>query len=138
MRFSPGPLTIMVTGANIVIKLGGKQTVFSAANLKENEAGQASHFPSLGVQYIMEIRLLDFFLGLGIGLGLGLGLAWLGGRVRTWLGKSALGRLTAENRELKRRLAEKDRHVSRMLKETERLAEKLAQGKALETGQGGG
>lgn len=83
----------------------------------------------------MEIRLLDFFIGGAVGLGLGLGLAWLGGRVRTWLGKSPLGRLTAENRELQRRLAEKDRHVSRMLKETERLAEKLAQGRNLETGQ---
>jgi hypothetical protein len=82
----------------------------------------------------MEIRVLDFSLGLAAGLGLGLGLVWL---VRAWLGKSAVGRLTAENRELKRRLAEKDRHVSRMLRETERLAEKLAQGKVLETGQGG-
>jgi hypothetical protein len=86
---------------------------------------------------MVEIRLLDFSLGLAVGFVLGLGLAWLGGRLRTWLGKSALGRLTAENRELKRRLAEKDRHVSRMLTETERLAEKLAQGKGLETGQGG-
>ncbi len=85
----------------------------------------------------MEIRVLDFFLGLATGLGLGLGLVWLVSRVRAWLGKSAVGRLTAENRELKRRLAEKDRHVSRMLRETERLAEKLAQGKVLETGQGG-
>jgi hypothetical protein len=85
----------------------------------------------------MEIRVLDFSLGLAAGLGLGLGLVWLVSRVRAWLGKSAVGRLTAENRELKRRLAEKDRHVSRMLRETERLAEKLAQGKVLETGQGG-
>ncbi len=82
--------------------------------------------------------MLDFSLGVAAGLALGVFLAWLGGRLRTWLGKSAVGRLTAENRELKRRLAEKDRHVSRMLKETERLAEKLAQGKVLEAGRGGG
>lgn len=81
----------------------------------------------------MEIRGLDFSLGLTVGLALGLGLAWLVRRVRTWLGRSETGRLAAENRDLKRRLAEKDRHVSRMLTETERLAEKLAQGKA---GQG--
>jgi predicted RNase H-like nuclease (RuvC/YqgF family) len=55
----------------------------------------------------------------------------------TWLGRSEMGRLASENRELKRRLGEKDRHVSRMLRETERLAEKLAQSKALETSQGG-
>jgi hypothetical protein len=87
---------------------------------------------------MLEIRLLDFSLGMAAGLILGVGLVFLVGRVRAWLGRSAMGRLTAENRELKRRLAEKDRHVSRMLQETERLAEKLAQGKALETGQGGG
>lgn len=86
----------------------------------------------------MEIRVLDFSLGLAAGFGLGLGLVWLVGRVRCWLGKSEISRLAAENRELKRRLAEKDRHVSRMLHEAERLAEKLAQGKTLETGQGGG
>ena len=85
----------------------------------------------------MEIRILDFSLGLAVGVGLGVGLIWLVSRVRTWLGRSEVGRLTSENRELKRRLAEKDRHVSRMLHETERLAEKLAQGKALETSQGG-
>jgi hypothetical protein len=86
---------------------------------------------------MLEIRLLDFSLGLAAGLLLGFGFVFLVIKVRSWLGKSAVGRLTKENRELKRRLAEKDRHVSRMLQETERLAEKLAQGKALETTQGG-
>jgi hypothetical protein len=85
---------------------------------------------------MLEIRLLDFSLGMLAGLILGLVLIFLVSRIRSWLGKSAVGRLTSENRELKRRLAEKDRHVSRMLQETERLAEKLAQGKALETTQG--
>ncbi len=78
----------------------------------------------------MEIRVLDFFLGVALGLVLGVGLVWLVGRLRTWMGRSEVGRLTKENRELKRRLAEKDRHVSRMMQEAERLAEKLAQDKA--------
>ena len=81
----------------------------------------------------MEIHGLDFSLGLAAGLVLGVGLVWLVGRVRAWLGSSEVGRLARENRELKRRLGEKDRHVSRMLHETERLAEKLAQGKAVES-----
>ena len=85
---------------------------------------------------MLEIRLLDFSLGMIAGLVLGLLLIFLVGRVRSWLGKSAVGRLTSENRELKRRLAEKDRHVSRMLQETERLAEKLSREKDLETTQG--
>jgi len=87
---------------------------------------------------MLEIRLLDFSLGLSAGLILALVLVFLVSRVRSWLGKSPVGRLTLENRELKRRLVEKDRHVSRMLQETERLAEKLAQAKTLETTQGGG
>ncbi len=86
----------------------------------------------------MEIHLLDFLLGLGFGLGLGLALIWLIIRVRGWLGRSEAGRLAAENRELKQRLAQKDRHVSRMLTETERLAEKLAQGKVPGQEQSGG
>ena len=86
----------------------------------------------------MEIRAVDFTLGLALGLGLGIGLVWLVGKVRSWLGKSELGRLTRENQELKRRLIEKDRHVSRMLQDAERLAEKLAQGKILDSAQRGG
>jgi hypothetical protein len=85
---------------------------------------------------MLEIRLLDFSLGLAAGLIVALVLFFVVSRVRSWLGKSPVGRLTLENRELKRRLAEKDRHVSRMLQETERLAEKLARKKALETTQG--
>jgi|UniRef100_A0A7V6DNK5 hypothetical protein len=85
---------------------------------------------------MFEIHLLDFSLGLGAGFILAGVLVLVVNWVRGLLGKSPVGRLTLENRELKRRLAEKDRHVSRMLEETERLAEKLARGKALETTQG--
>ena len=80
----------------------------------------------------MEIKALDFFMGLSVGAILGVGLTLLAGRVRAWLGYSEAGRLKAENRSLQRRLAEKDRHIGRMLKETERLAERLGEMKVVE------
>jgi hypothetical protein len=75
----------------------------------------------------MEIKALDFFLGLTLGAGLGVGLTLAVIKVRGWLGHSEAGRLKAENRGLKKRLAEKDRHIGKMLAETERLAERLGQ-----------
>ena len=59
----------------------------------------------------MEIKALDFFLGLSLGAALGLILTLAAIKVRGWLGYSEAGRLKAENRSLKRRLAEKDRHI---------------------------
>ena len=75
----------------------------------------------------MEIKPLDFLIGLTLGLALGVGGTILVGRVRGWLGRSETGRLRADNRTLKRRLEEKDRHIGRMLTETQRLAERLGQ-----------
>ena len=75
----------------------------------------------------MEIKTLDFLIGMSLGLALGIGGAILVGRVRGWLGRSEVGRLRSENRTLTRRLAEKDRHIGRMLTETQRLAERLGQ-----------
>ncbi len=48
-----------------------------------------------------------------------------GGPYPRLAGKSEVGRLRSENRTLTRRLAEKDRHIGRMLTETQRLAERL-------------
>ncbi len=77
----------------------------------------------------MDIRGVDLLLGLVLGIPLGAGLTLAVGRVRHWLGRSELGRLAAENRELRQRLKEKDRHVRRMLAETAKLAEKLGKAK---------
>ena len=77
----------------------------------------------------MEIKALDFFLGLALGAGLGAGVVLAVHRLRGWLGRSEASKLRSENRQLQRRLAAKDRHIGRMLSETERLAEKLGEGK---------
>jgi hypothetical protein len=73
----------------------------------------------------MEIKPLDFLIGLILGGALGVGGTLLVNRIRGWLGHSETSRLRAENRALARRLAEKDRHVGKMLAETQRLAERL-------------
>jgi hypothetical protein len=75
----------------------------------------------------MEIKPLDFLIGLSLGLALGVGGTILVSRIRGWLGYSEVGRLRAENRTLTRRLAVKDRHIGKMLSETQRLAERLGQ-----------
>jgi hypothetical protein len=77
----------------------------------------------------MEIKPLDFLIGLTLGAALGVGGAILVNRIRGWLGRSEVGRLRADNRVLARRLAEKDRHIDTMLTETQRLAERLGQEK---------
>ena len=80
----------------------------------------------------MEINILDFLVGLSVGAILGVGLTLGVRRVRHWLGYSEVSRLRSENRSLKRRLAEKDRHIGRMLTETERLAERLGELKVVD------
>jgi hypothetical protein len=84
--------------------------------------------------FYMEIKPLDLLIGLILGAALGVGATLLVIRIRGWLGKSEVGRLRSENRVLSRRLAEKDRHIGRMLTETQRLAERL--GKTKDQGSG--
>ncbi len=78
-----------------------------------------------------EIKPLDLFVGMSLGVVLGVGGTWVFHRVRHWLGYSELSRLRSENRSLRRRLVEKDRHIGRMLSETERLAERLGEMKVV-------
>ena len=75
---------------------------------------------------------MDFLIGVGTGAILGVGLTLAVRSIRGWLGYSEVSRLRSEVRSLKRRLGEKDRHVARMLTETERLAERLKEVKVLE------
>ncbi|MGB8991420.1 MAG: hypothetical protein WCD80_05145 [Desulfobaccales bacterium] len=82
----------------------------------------------------MEIQPLDFLLGLTLGVALGVGATILVIRIRGWLGRSEAGRLRSENATLKRRLAEKDRHIGKMLDETQRLAERLGQNRVQGSG----
>jgi hypothetical protein len=77
----------------------------------------------------MEINTLNLMIGLILGAALGVGGTLVTIRIRDWLGHSQAGRLRSENRALERRLVEKDRHIGRMLAETQRLAERLGRQK---------
>ena len=79
----------------------------------------------------MENNTLNLLIGLILGAALGVGGTLLVIRIRDWLGHSETGRLRSENRALARRLVEKDRHIGRMLAETQRLAERLSQQKSV-------
>jgi hypothetical protein len=97
--------------------------------IKDQGRGHGAEFysPKTENSFYMEIRPLDFLIGLSLGLALGAGGTMLVSRIRGWLGYSETGRLRAENRVFLRRLAAKDRHIGRMLAETQRLAERLGQ-----------
>jgi hypothetical protein len=84
----------------------------------------------------MEIKPLELVIGLILGAALGVGGTLLVIRIRSWLGHSEAGRLLSENRVLSRRLAEKDRHIGRMLTETQRLAERLGKSRDQVSGTG--
>ncbi|WP_041283771.1 hypothetical protein [Desulfobacca acetoxidans] len=70
---------------------------------------------------------MEYFLGLGTGLVLGVGGTLAVAKFRNLFKNSEVKKLRDEVRHLKRRLDEKDRHVSRMLTETEKLVQGLSQ-----------
>ncbi|MDD3581214.1 MAG: hypothetical protein PHW74_09365 [Desulfobacca sp.] len=74
----------------------------------------------------MEFSALEFILGLVIGLIFGVGLTLAVIKIKSLFKGSEVKRLRDENRQLKRRLEEKDRHIGRMLTETEKLVQGLA------------
>jgi hypothetical protein len=125
----PAKLTATPANANIltVLEVRTEQPPgnFFAGNRKQK-------YRELRLIGYMEIKPLDFFIGMSLGLALGVGGTVLVSRIRGWLGHSEVGRLRSENRTLNRRLAEKDRHIGKMLDETQRLAERLGELKVVE------
>jgi len=69
---------------------------------------------------------MEYFLGLATGLVLGVGLTLAAVKFRNLFKNSEVKQLREEVRSLKRRIEEKDRHVARMLSETEKLVQGLS------------
>jgi uncharacterized membrane-anchored protein YhcB (DUF1043 family) len=70
---------------------------------------------------------MEYILGLGTGLVLGVGLTLAVAKFKNLFKNSEVKKLRDEVRQLKRRMEEKDRHVARMLTETEKLVQGLSQ-----------
>lgn len=69
---------------------------------------------------------MEYFLGLATGLVLGVGLTLAAVKFKNLFRNSEVKQLREEVRSLKRRIEEKDRHVARMLSETEKLVQGLS------------
>jgi uncharacterized membrane-anchored protein YhcB (DUF1043 family) len=70
---------------------------------------------------------MEYILGLGTGLVLGVGLTLAVAKFKNLFKNSEVKKLREEVRQLRRRMEEKDRHVARMLTETEKLVQGLSQ-----------
>jgi uncharacterized membrane-anchored protein YhcB (DUF1043 family) len=73
-----------------------------------------------------EINIMEYILGLGTGLVLGVGGTLAVAKLKNLFKNSEVKQLRDEVRHLKRRIDEKDRHVARMLSETEKLVQGLS------------
>jgi hypothetical protein len=73
---------------------------------------------------------MEYILGVGTGLVLGVGLTLTVAKFKNLFKNSEVKKLRDEVRQLKRRMEEKDRHVARMLTETEKLVQGLSQFKS--------
>jgi hypothetical protein len=74
---------------------------------------------------------MEYILGLGTGLVLGVGLTLAVAKFKNLFKNSEVKQLREEVRHLKRRIDEKDRHVARMLSETEKLVQGLSRVRTL-------
>lgn len=72
---------------------------------------------------------MEYILGLGTGLVLGVGCTLGVLKFKNLFKNSEVKQLREEVRHLKRRIEEKDRHVARMLSETEKLVQGLSRGR---------
>jgi uncharacterized membrane-anchored protein YhcB (DUF1043 family) len=77
------------------------------------------------------MNIMEYILGLGTGLVLGVGLTLGVAKFKNLFKNSEVKQLREEVRHLKRRIDEKDRHVARMLCETEKLVQGLSRTKSL-------
>jgi uncharacterized membrane-anchored protein YhcB (DUF1043 family) len=73
------------------------------------------------------MNAMEYILGLGTGLVLGVGITLAVAKFKNLFKNSEVNQLREEVRHLKRRIEEKDRHVARMLSETEKLVQGLSQ-----------
>jgi len=69
---------------------------------------------------------MEYILGLATGLVLGVGLTLAAVKFKNLFKNSEVKQLREEVHTLKRRIEEKDRHVARMLSETEKLVQGLS------------
>lgn len=71
----------------------------------------------------------SFYLWIGLALGAVIGVAatLLYGKIRGLFAKSEVARLRKENRTLKQRLDNKDKHIQEMMHHTEKIATGLAE-----------
>jgi uncharacterized membrane-anchored protein YhcB (DUF1043 family) len=69
---------------------------------------------------------MEYFLGLVTGLVVGVGVTLGAVKIKGLFKNSEVRQLREEVRSLKRRIEEKDRHVARMLSETEKLVQGLS------------
>ena len=81
----------------------------------------------------MEDRF-DFFVGLALGiLSGGVGVYALV-RIRGWFTSSEVHGLRRQNRQLQRRIEQKDRHIEEMLRRAEDVAQEMQKGRAKDHG----
>jgi tRNA A37 N6-isopentenylltransferase MiaA len=76
----------------------------------------------------------DFIIGVTVGIlvgGLGL---YVMVKIRGWFSSSEVRRLRQENRQMQKRLEQKDRHIDEMLRRAEEVAQEMQHGRTRDDG----